>query len=194
MSSTNRNMIRNKNDYYITPKEHIQLFWDNFTKYQSIDRSLKVLDCSAGGDLDHPDMPYPTILQPYFDRTIETIDIREDSSANIKKSYLDLTLGYEPDIIISNPPFELALEFIQKALKDVRMDGYVIMLLRLNFFGSKVRYEFLQNHMPESCYVHSKRMGFNPKFPNKTDSIEYAHFIWRRTYSKQDHTLLRIIR
>ena len=107
MSSTNRNAIRNKYDYYITPKEHIKLFWDNFIKYNDIDRDFQVLDCSAGGDPDHPDMPYPTILQPMFNNQIETIDIRKDSSANIKKSYLNLTLDYKPDIIISNPPFNL---------------------------------------------------------------------------------------
>ena len=194
MSSTNRNMVRNANDYYITPKEHIKLFWDNFNIHNYIDPNLKVLDSSAGGDPNHPSMPYPTILQPYFNNPIETVDIRQDSSANIKTSYLGLNLPEKYDIIISNPPFDLAMEFIQKALTDVKTDGYVIMLLRLNFFGSKKRYSFLQNNMPVQCYVHSKRMGFNPEYPNKTDSIEYAHFVWQSNKLTQDNTTLRVIR
>src|SRR6185436_12119156 len=88
-----------------------------------------------------------------------------------------------PNIIITNPPFNLAQEIIEKALADVADDGLVIMLLRLNFFGSKGRAEFWKKHMPIKTFVHSQRM----KFTNTggTDSIEYMHCVWLKGYNPE---------
>ena len=47
-----------------------------------------------------------------------------------------------PDIIITNPPFSHAVRIIKRALKYVDGQGFVIMLLRLNFFGSQEREKF----------------------------------------------------
>jgi hypothetical protein len=49
------------------------------------------------------------------------------------------------------------------------------MLLRLNFFGSKDRKPFWEEHMPEYCFVHHRRMSFIDK--GGTDSIEYSQNI-----------------
>jgi hypothetical protein len=50
------------------------------------------------------------------------------------------------------------------------------MLLRLNFWGSKVRRDFLIGNCPSYCYIHPRRISFTSN--GKTDSIEYAHFVW----------------
>lgn len=131
------------------------------------------------------------------------MDIRQDSRAEIKADYLSTSLNYNPDIIITNPPFNIALDIIKRALQDVKAGGYVIMLLRLNFFGSKDRKDFFDNFMPKYCYVHHKRISFIPKHVNdqrkkeglKTltaDSIEYAHFVWRKE-EKVEFTKLKVI-
>lgn len=181
MSSTNRNTTRNANDYYITPQDHIKLFWSNWLSnhkdFNTMD--VQVLDPSAGGDEKY-DMSYPTVLQPSIQDNIYTMDIREDSKALHIGNYLTSQLMWKPDLIITNPPFNLAMEFINKAIKDITDDGYVIMLLRLNFLGSLKRWGFLQHNMPTEIYVHSKRMSFDPT-SSKTDSIEYAHFVWRKS-------------
>ena len=83
-----------------------------------------------------------------------------------------------PDIIITNPPFYLAKDIIDKALRDVREGGYVAMLLRLNFFGSKDRFPFFQKQMPTWAYVHHRRFSFTDD--GKTDSIEYCHMVWKK--------------
>ena len=62
--------------------------------------------------------------------------------------------------------------------KDVADGGYVAMLLRLNFWGSKARQDFFKNNMPKYCYIHPRRMSFTED--GKTDSIEYAHFVWQK--------------
>ncbi len=52
------------------------------------------------------------------------------------------------------------------------------MLLRLNFLGSISRFEFFKKYMPKYIYVHHKRIAFTDN--GKTDSIEYAHFVWHK--------------
>lgn len=176
MSSTNRSNARNQHiaDYYITPQWAIQDFLNEFQHINS-NKNIKILDCCAGGDLQH-EMSYPIVLKQYDYKYIDTIDIRQDSLADIKTNYLTYNCKNQYDMIITNPPFNLALEIIQKALNDVKNNGFVVMLLRLNFLEGKNRFDFWQKNMPSYIFVHHKRMSFTND--RKTDSIAYAHYVW----------------
>lgn len=192
MSSTNRGSDRHKHisDYYVTPVPEIVLFLDAFMdKYPEIDLfTSKILDPVAGGDRTHP-MSYPEALKIKGVEDVITVDIRDDSRAGIKADFLKYNFFEQFDMVISNPPFNVALDIIEKALEVVRDDGYVIMLLRLNFFGSQSRFPFWKNNMPESCFVHHKRMSFTN---GGTDSIEYMHAVWHKGH-RTDNTKLYII-
>lgn len=210
MSSTNRSNARDSHiaDYYVTPIKDIELFLNEFQKVNHLDwKNIKILDPCGGGnpeysdengiiEIEHP-MSYPTAIRNlYGDCDITTYDIREDSFADRKENYLSAELEFQPDVIITNPPFNQATEIIEKALSDVKDGGYVIMLLRLNFFGSKDRKPFFNKYIPEWCFVHHVRIGFLDKkdangytvFDNKTglpkrgntDSIEYCHMVFKK--------------
>ena len=214
MSSTNRSRARDEHiyDYYVTPIKDIELFLKAFQKANPLDwNNLKIIDTCAGGNNEIKDengiieayhnMSYPKAIENVFGScNVDTYDIRENSFAIHKCDYLKTELEYKPDVCISNPPFFKCLDFIKKALSDVKDDGYVIMLLRLNFFGSKERKSFFNEFMPEYCFVHHSRIGFTDKkdesgyivfdkdgLPKKggTDSIEYAHFVWRKGYNPE---------
>jgi hypothetical protein len=142
----------------------------------------KWLDPCAGGDTKHPMSYYQVIADSFEPAVLDTMDIREDSLAETKADYLATPmLGY--DIIITNPPFYLAKEIIEKALSEVNDGGYVIMLLRLNFLGSKGRYEFWDKYPAKHIFVHHQRMSFTDK--GGTDSIEYAHFVWQKGHKPE---------
>lgn len=195
MSSTKRNKLRiSTPDYYVTPvpaiKDFLGAFQENFNevvdyKTFTLAKELNILDPCAGGDSKHP-MSYPTAIQEFGfplvnSNVIHTIDIRKDSKAMFKTDYL--TADIEPiptnyDLIITNPPFNIALDVIKRSLYLVKDGGLVIMLLRLNFFGSQSRKEFFQNNMPIATFVHSKRMKFSDN--TQGDSIEYMHAIWQK--------------
>jgi hypothetical protein len=197
MSSTNRGHEREKTDYYVTPPDCIKQFLSEwFTDLQNEDSDIpdrpdKILwfDPCAGGDEKHG-MSYADTLKELFGVEAVTLDIRDDSRAKIKADYLTYTGEQTADVIISNPPFMHAEQFIRKALRDVNGNGYVVMLLRLNFLGSKARRQFFNEHMPERIYVHHRRMSFTDD--GKTDSIEYAHFVWKRG-TQLSETKLKII-
>jgi hypothetical protein len=198
MSSTNRSKAREDHlsDYYVTPVQSIldflMEFDSDFPELSFTGGDKKILDPCAGGDTEHQ-MSYPEALFKYkniFISGIETVDSRIDSRATYKENYLNYAPKIQPDVIITNPPFNIALDVITKALNDVKDGGLVVMLLRLNFFGSKARSEFFRNTMPMVSYCHSRRM----KFTNTTgtDSIEYMHAVWQRgNYPK--FTKMRVI-
>ena len=181
ISSTNRSLARNSHvsDYYITPISSITEFLSSFNEKECIDwTGINILDPCAGGDANNG-MSYPLALSEFCKtKSIETIDIRNDSLANIKADYLDHNVQHKPNLIITNPPFNIALDIIKKALDDVLDNGWVIMLLRLNFFGSKQRKAFWDKFMPRYAFVHHKRIGFTQN--GSTDSIEYMHCCWQK--------------
>jgi len=80
--------------------------------------------------------------------------------------------GKKYRVALGNPPFRLAMEFVQQGLRSA---DYVVMLLRLNFIGSVKRSNFFCKHMPD-IYVLPNRPSFAAS--GKTDSIEYAWFLW----------------
>ena len=183
MSSTNRSgqhYIERKeiSDYYITPVNKIEDFLKEFIKYEKLTDD-KILDPCAGGDNLHP-MSYPTAIQNILHMNVDTIDIREDSLANLKMDYLNYNVKDKYNIIITNPPFVLAKEIINKALDDVKENGFVIMLLRLNYLGSKDRKILWDKQLAKYIFVHHRRISFTDD--GRTDSIEYAHFVWQKGY------------
>jgi hypothetical protein len=184
MSSTNRGYDRHKCDYYVTPQKDIEEFMYHFqytvlNKDSESMQKLDWLDPCCGGDKNNEASYISAIKNLFEPKNICGIDIREDSKADIIMDYLDCKKQNmsSHDVIISNPPFYLAEDFIKKSIEFVNDDGYVIMLLRLNFFGSRKRKELFENNMPEYCFIHHKRISF---IDGATDSIEYAHFVWRK--------------
>lgn len=214
MSSTNRGSVRTPNDYYLTdPKEIVKflLAWlatDGMANRLFKCKDLSILDPAAGGLTERVEVPqkegkpplvfepsemsYPKAIRAVSGHAIHTMDIRENSLAAERTDFLQRLQPPYYDLAITNPPFLLALEFIKQSLTVVKPGGFVVMLLRLNFFGSEDRNSFfLSGNMPQRGYVHSKRLGFTPD--GKTDSVEYAHFIWQKTDEPNHETKLRVL-
>ena len=122
-------------------------------------------------------MSYPLVLECYHPKRLITNDIRPDSPAQFHEDFITYDIKSSFDIIITNPPFNLALPIIEKALDILPVGGYCIMLLRLNFFGSKARKKFFDTYMPIETYVHHKRISFAK---GAADSIEYMHCVWKK--------------
>jgi len=182
MSSTCRGTERNANDYYVTPHWLIEQFLAVFIPACNIDITKPTFDPCAGGCGKH-EMSYPTVLKNFGFTNVTTQDIREDSrAATPNTDYFKFTnLGY--DLTITNPPFDRSVEVAKKAIREVNDDGHVVMLQRLNWLGTAKRKPFWDTAPLKHIYVHHKRASFNPEFPNKHDSIEYAHFVFQKGYT-----------
>jgi hypothetical protein len=87
----------------------------------------------------------------------------------------ELPLAERVGVVITNPPYRIAWEVLHKSLREFP-DSYIVLLLRLNFVSSQARHPFMTAYMPD-IYVLPNRPGF--KGWGKTDSPEYAWFVWQ---------------
>ena len=81
--------------------------------------------------------------------------------------------SYPPlyDVVITNPPYSLAEEFIRKCQK---LAGITAMLLRINFLESAARAEWLRAWTPD-IYVLPNRPSFTGR---GTDATGYCWALW----------------
>lgn len=92
--------------------------------------------------------------------------------------------------IITNPPFSLSQEFVERAL--TQCDGKVIVLQRLAWLEGKARREFFLRTGMSHVWVHSSRISMPPgksTVPAKGGSVAFAWYVWRRTPPGQPATL-----
>lgn len=81
----------------------------------------------------------------------ETCEIRDGSD------YLTYTPPCEIDLIVTNPPFALALEFLRKSIDEAATVCY---LLPLGFLSSTERHDFWRAHPPTNLITLSARPCF----------------------------------
>lgn len=88
------------------------------------------------------------------------------------------------DVIITNPPFYLAEQFVRAAIARAT---HVVMLLRLAFLETRKR-EALHLEHPSDVYVMSRRPSFMAN--GATDSTAYAWFVWGPGRGNRWHLLV----
>ena len=84
--------------------------------------------------------------------------------------------------IVSNPPFNVAQEFVEHALRLV--PGTVAIVQRLAFLEGQERGRFFAASGLSHVWVHSSRQSMPPGgkgLETKGGSVAYAWFVWRRT-------------
>ncbi|SHO54371.1 DNA methyltransferase [Vibrio quintilis] len=92
--------------------------------------------------------------------------------------YLKPNQNMAADVIITNPPFSLALEFISTALtRDLSYDGTMCFLLRLSMLGSKSRADFWRKFPWTNLLILTPRPSF---VHGSSDNSEYAWICWDR--------------
>lgn len=79
-----------------------------------------------------------------------------------------------PNLIITNPPYNLAQSFLERAFDEVGAGGTIAFLLRLNFLGSQKRASSHRAH-PSDVYVLPRRPSFTG---GGTDATEYCWMVW----------------
>jgi len=93
-----------------------------------------------------------------------------------------LTSTRRVESIVTNPPFSLAQEFVEKALQLT--DHKVAMLLRLAFLETDKRYDLHMNSPLEWVYVFTSRLAMYRDGIKKkgNNAVTYAWFVWRHGY------------
>ena len=183
MSATGRGTERKPHDFYATPIDCVVNFINNY----GIDRIKgNILEPSAGnGNV------IQALRQNKVQCIITALELREEERDSLNrlsdKVIIDNFLEWEADknydVIIGNPPYTFAREFIEKCFKIANENTVIIMLLRTAFLESKSRYEFWQQHPLSGLYTLSKRPSFTGK---GSDATSYSWFIWNNRTDKQE--------
>ena len=87
--------------------------------------------------------------------------------------------------IVTNPPYEYAMEFVIKALDIVPQGEKVAMFLRTLFLEGQKRYDkIFKENPPKTVYVFSKRQVCS-KVDDFTEgsAVSYAWFVWEKGFS-----------
>ncbi len=180
MSATNRGSERKAQDFYATPVEVVENFLDNYTLPEG-----NILEPSAGnGNI------IVALRNKWISNNITALELREEEEETLKREADEVIIGdflnWQPDkeynVIIGNPPYSLAKEFMEKCFEISNENTVIIMLLRTAFLESKTRYEFWQQHPLSGLYVLSKRPSFTGK---GTDATSYSWFVWDNRTKEQ---------
>ncbi|KKM93418.1 hypothetical protein LCGC14_1208500 [marine sediment metagenome] len=86
-------------------------------------------------------------------------------------------LLHKYDLVIGNPPFYVARQFIEKSYGLLRDGGVMSFLLRLSFLESITRYNrFWPFYTPKYIYVSTRRVSFTGN--KKSNSTAYMLPVW----------------
>ncbi|WP_303024832.1 NAD(P)-dependent oxidoreductase [Anaerotignum lactatifermentans] len=101
--------------------------------------------------------------------------------------FLHTDMGQWDGDIITNPPYSLAVEFIEKSLQSIPDGRKVAMFLKLQFLEGKKRKEFFKKYPPVVVYVSASRIrcyrnGMKPTKGNDS-AVAYCWYIWIKGYS-----------
>jgi hypothetical protein len=90
----------------------------------------------------------------------------------------------EMQCVLTNPPYQLAEEFVRHALKNSPL---VIMLLRLAFLESERRTDILEKFGLARVHVFRNRLPFMHRKdwagPKSSSAMPFAWFCWERGYT-----------
>lgn len=104
-------------------------------------------------------------------------DLIDRGFGNAPHDFLTSTVNAEN--IITNPPFTLAQEFVERSLE--RTSGKVAMLCKLAFLEGQKRKEFFETTPLARVHVFSKRVNFyreGERGKLGTSMIAFAWFVW----------------
>ncbi len=97
------------------------------------------------------------------------------------------------DWVITNPPFNLATEFVERAMTEARTG--VALLLRTNWLEGGDRFERVFSKMPPRIVaVYSERvpMVAGKWDPAAASATSYSWFVWQRSHFRKETKMLWI--
>ena len=171
---------RVENDYYATNPKAVEMLLTNYT----FDAATILEPCVGGGHIANA-------INNFFanQRVITGLDLVDRGYPNtIVQDFLTWETDRKFEGIITNPPFSLAQEFIEKGMELLTDDGQMAMFLKIQFLEGAKRKEFFEKYPPKYIYVFRNRMATwnngNEVDPNTgkrwATTMCHAWFVWEK--------------
>lgn len=120
----------------------------------------------------------------YFGAEVLSTDLYDRGYGGDNVDFLQCK-NLEAPIIVTNPPYRYAYEFVEHSL-DIGADR-VAMFLKLTFLEGQKRKKLFEKYPPKTVAVFSKRIQVaingDPEMFSKSSAACYAWFIWEKGYT-----------
>ena len=178
--------MREKDEHYATPQDLARLICRAIQEDHAL-TPKRILEpgCGAGNFLR-------PILETWPAAEVVGVEVDEPRAAQARELvkphaarshilHADL-LTNDPgrfDLIVGNPPFLWADQFLTRLLRgNLTATGHLAFLLRLNYLGGQTRFKNFWRWAPlKHVYLLPARPGFTGD--GKTDSVEYAVYVFQ---------------
>lgn len=169
---------REDNDFYATNPLAVKMLFDKY----SFKGKTFLEPCVGEGHIADE-------VLKHYDFKPTFIDIVDRGYNNtLVKDFLEWKSLKKFDVIITNPPYSLAQEFIEKSLSLLNKNGQIAMFLKIQFLESDRRKDFFKKYPPKYIYVFSDRMAtwnrghsVNPDTGKKWQTTFcHAWFVWEK--------------
>ena len=98
-----------------------------------------------------------------------------------EKDYLKWNTATLYDLIVGNPPYKFAEEFVRKSLSLLKHEGKLAFLLKTTFLNSQGRATGLfAEYPPKAVYISGRRPSFSGD--KKTNAEDYCVIVWEKGY------------
>ena len=177
--STTRERVQD--DYYATPYQATEMLLDEVKFYGNF-----LEPCVGGGHI------VDVIKRYYPDECVYGVDIVDRGYPNtlvadfLKHDFL----GQKFDNVVTNPPFSLAQEFLEKSMEVVNDGGKIAMFLKIQFLEGAKRREMFKKYPPKYIYVFVKRQApwnngspVDEKGKPWSSTMCFAWFVWEKGFT-----------
>ena len=181
LSGTSTTRERVENDYYATPYDSTKVLLNN------VEFTGNFLEpCVGGGHI------VEVIKQYYPNEDIFYMDIVDRGYEDtLVDNFLEHDFkGQKFDNIITNPPYSLAQEFLEKSMEIINENGKVAMFLKIQFLEGVKRKEMFKKYPPKYIYVFTKRQNpwrngksVDEKGKPWSSTMCFAWFIWEEGFN-----------
>ena len=181
LAGTSTTRERVKDDYYATPYDSTRALLDNVKFYGNF-----LEPCVGGGHIAE------IIKQYYPNEVLYAMDLVDRGYPNtLQADYLNYDfINQKFDNIITNPPYSLAQEFLEKSMNILSDAGKIAMFLKIQFLEGAKRRELFKKYPPKYIYVFSKRQNpwrnGSPIDENGkpwSSTMCFAWFVWEKDFN-----------
>lgn len=172
---------RIENDFYATDPKAVEMLLNDLPKNYFYGNMLE--PCVGQGHIAN------TMLKYNPDLKITAIDIVDRGYPNtIIADFLKLNPLCAYNCIVTNPPYSLATEFVEKGMEYLVTGGVMAMFLKLQFLEGQKRKRIFDKYPPKYIYVFRNRMATwnngQPKDPKTgkkwATTMCHAWFVWEK--------------
>lgn len=168
---------RQNEDYYATDPHAAELLLE----IEDLDKNVPIWECSSGEN------HLANVFKGHGYK-VRTSDIVKRTETTEVLDFLSDDVYDWNGNIITNPPYKMVSEFVEKAMRIIHKGNKCIMFLKLQFMEGKQRRKLFEKYPPKTIWVSSSRImcAKNGKFDEMIagggSAVAYAFYVWEKGY------------